>query len=38
MIKKIKNSTVEKVGFDKENNKIFLIVKQDKNYGLYIIK
>lgn len=38
MIKKIKNSKVESVGFDEENNKIFLITKQDKNYGLYIIK
>ena len=38
MIKKIKNSKVESVGFDEENNKIFLITKQDKNYGLFIIK
>ena len=38
VIKKIKNSVVNKTYFDKENNAIFLITKQDKNYGLYIIK
>ena len=38
VIKKIKNSVVNKIYFDKENNAIFLITKQDKNYGLYIIK
>ena len=37
-IKKIKKSKVKSIGFDKKNNKIFLIVKQDKKYGLYIIK
>ena len=37
-IKKIKNSAVKNIFFDKENNAIFLITKQDKNYGLYIIK
>lgn len=38
MIKKLKNCSVEKVSFDRENNRIILITKQDKNYGLYIIK
>lgn len=38
VIKNIKNSEVVKTGFDEKNNNIFLITKQDKNYGLYIIK
>ena len=38
MIKKLKNSTVELVSYEKKNNNIFLVTKQDKNYGLYIIK
>lgn len=38
IIKNIKNSEVSEVGFDEKNNKIFLITKQDGNYGLYIIK
>ena len=38
MIKKLKNVKVETVSFNKENNSIFMITKQDKNYGLYIIK
>lgn len=37
-IKKIKNSTVENVYFNEDNNSIFLITKQENNYGLYIIK
>ena len=37
-IKIIKNSTVESVNFDKENNKSLLITKQGKNYNLYVIK
>jgi hypothetical protein len=37
-IKKLKNSTVKSVNFDKESNKAFLITKTGKTYGLYIIK
>ena len=37
-IKKLKNSTVKSVNFDKESNKAFLITKTGKTYELYIIK
>lgn len=37
-VKKIKNSTVKSVNFDKESNKAFLITKTGKTYELYIIK
>jgi hypothetical protein len=37
-VKKLKNSTVKSVNFDKESNKAFLITKTGKTYGLYIIK
>ena len=37
-VKKLKNSTVKSVNFDKESNKAFLITKTGKTYELYIIK
>ncbi|MBR2997642.1 MAG: hypothetical protein IKF37_01015 [Bacilli bacterium] len=37
-VKNIKNAVVESVNFDEENNKAFLILKDGKNYRLYIIK
>lgn len=38
LIKTLKNAEVESVSYEGKNNYIFLITKQDKNYGLYIIK
>lgn len=37
-LKTLTNTTLEDVKFDEKNNSIFMIIKQDKKYGLYIIK